>query len=409
MTHRVVVTGLGVCSAVGSGIDTFWAALCAGQSGTRLITQPGVAEPVQGGPVLDLPPWVPAKARRHEPDRMIQLAHAAVEQIRAQQPTGFDPTTALFWGTGYTAIATIEECYAAWYLHDRVRADTVPACMPTSVVAHLTSTFQLYGMSTLVSASCASGMNALGTAYHLLRHGVIQSALVGSSDAPLTPGMYRAWKPLRVLANPSSDPAQACRPFSPDRSGLVLAEGAGAVLLETLEQAQRREAPIWAEVLGFSASTSGGSIVAPDVEQQAATVRAALQSAGKAPTDIDYINAHATGTRLGDSAETATIKAVFGDHAYAVPVSALKGATGHAMGASSSIETVATILALHHQRMPPTINWSPNDPECDLDYVPNQARNATLTTVIKESFGFGGANAVLVLGRCVDDDLAPRI
>ena len=400
MTQRVVITGLGVCSSLGSDVDTFWAALCAGQSGVRSLPELGTDEqPVVGGAVAQFAERVSDKPNKRAPDRMIQLASHAVAQALSSQRQPIPAETALLWGTGYTSIATIEACYEAWFCHNRVRADTVPACMPAGVLPHLCNAFGLHGMSTLVSASCASGLQAIGLAYDLLRHGVIQSAVVGSADAPLTRGMYRAWKPLRVLASDLREPGRACRPFSADRSGLVLAEGAAAFVLETLEHALKRDAPIFAEISSFAATTAGGSIVAPDVAHQSATLRLALERAQLAPGDVDYINAHATATRIGDTAEAETIKAVFGSSAARLPVSAIKGATGHAMGASSAIETLATVLALQHQTAPPTINWVGGDPICDLDCVPHVSRLVSINTAVKESFGFGGSNAVLVLRR----------
>ena len=399
MNQRVVVTGIGVCSALGNTPQSFWSALCAGSSGIQALDDLGTPAPVPGGRVAQLPPWE-EKRRRYPPDRMIQLAHHAVAQLILEE---LPVETGLWWGTGFTAIASIESCYEAWFLHDKVRADTVPACMPTSVLAHLCSTFNLQGMSSLVSASCASGIQAVGQAWEMLRHGVLQTAVVGGSDAPLTPGMFRAWKPLRVLASQAEADAYACRPFSYDRCGLVLAEGAGALVLETLEHAQQRGAPILAEITQFHATTSPGSLVAPDVVQQARTVEMALKRADLLPTDIDYVNAHATGTRVGDAAETETIKMVFKESAATLPVSSIKGATGHAMGASSMLEIIATVLALKHQLVPPTINWQPGDAVCDLDYVPHVARPAPINIALKQSFGFGGANAVLLLQRFVDD------
>lgn len=399
MAHRVVITGVGVCSALGSTVESFWAALCAGHSGVRALPEFAPNEQaVVGGAVTDLPASDNLDNKR-QPDRMIQLAHHAVEQALGCHPCPLPDDTALLWGTGYTSISTIEACYEAWFCHNRVRADTVPACMPAAVLPHLCTAFGLRGMSTMISASCASGLQAIGLGYELLRHGVLNAAVVGSADAPLTRGMYRAWRPLRVLASDVHDPARACRPFSVDRTGLVLAEGAAAFVLETLDQAHKRSAPILAEITAFAATTAGGSIVAPDVLQQSATLRLALERATLAPGDVDYINAHATGTKLGDRAEAETIKAVFGSQAARVPVSAIKGATGHAMGASSAIEAVATMLAVQQQSAPPTINWQAGDLICDLDCVPDLARPLPINVAVKESFGFGGSNAVLIFRR----------
>ena len=398
MKQRVVITGIGICSALGNDIEAYWAALLAGQSGVKPL--PDLApykDPVVGGATPDLPLLT---SHRRQPDRMISLAHHAVEQA-ISMANGLPQDTAVLWGTGYTTISTIEACYENWFTNGKVRADTVPACMPAAVLPHLCTVFDLHGPSTLISATCASGLQAIGIAADLIRAGVIETAVAGASDAPLTKGMYAAWKPLRVLASDLSDPGRACRPFSADRNGLVLAEGAGAFVLESLEHAQARNAPILAEIMASAATTASGSIVAPDLEHQTLTLTKALARAEISIHDVDYINAHATGTKLGDAAEAATIKAVFGEHAKHVPISAIKGATGHAMGASSALEAVATILALRDQVLPPTINWQAGDPDCDLDFVVEGARQQTINLAVKESFGFGGSNAVLVLRRWV--------
>ncbi|MBP8253070.1 MAG: beta-ketoacyl-[acyl-carrier-protein] synthase family protein [Herpetosiphon sp.] len=400
MNQRVVVTGVGVCSSLGMDTDTFWTALCAGKSGIRALPDLAPSDrPVVGGAIPDLPPIQFDKPSRHQPDRMIQLAHHAVAEAiqMAQPPLPHD--TAVLWGTGYTTISMIEACYESWFLHHKLRADTVPVCMPAAVLPHLCTTFDLHGPSTLISATCASGLQAIGICFDLLRSGVTESALAGCSDAPLTTGMYAAWRPLRVLASDLSDPAAACRPFSVNRTGLVMAEGSAAFVMETLDHAQRRGAPIIAEILSFNAATASGSIVAPDIEHQELTLRRAVQRANIDLDQVDYINAHATATKLGDTAETETIKSVFGDLAYRIPISAIKGATGHAMGASSGLEALATVLTLKHQVIPPTINFTPGDPTCDLDYVADGARHQAVNIAVKESFGFGGSNAVLVLKR----------
>lgn len=403
MAQRVVVTGVGVASALGCDVPTFWRRLCAGESGVTALPDISAetGHPAVGGRVADLPEWPRTKSNRRAPDRMIQLAHWSVEQALRDAGGTLPDQTALIWGTGYTAIASIEASYEAWYCHNRLRADTVPACMPTAVIAHLTMTFGLHGWSNLVSASCTSGLSAIGLAYHLLRGGVVPAVVVGAADAPLTAGMFRAWRPLRVLASDVDDAARACRPFSVDRSGLVLAEGGAALLLETLDQARERGATIYAEVLGFAGSSSAVSILAPDVATQAAVVQQALDAAGVAAAQVGYVNAHATGTRVGDSAEAATIRAVWGDDAT-LPVSSIKGATGHAMGASSALETVVTVLALQHQTLPPTINWTAGDAECNLDVIPAVARPHSSAIALKQSFGFGGANAALLLRRWSD-------
>jgi nodulation protein E len=251
------------------------------------------------------------------------------------------------------------------------------------------------GIGYSVVSACASSTHAIGLAAQAIRVGQADVVFAGGSDAPLTLGVIRGWEALRVLAIDNEHPGEACRPFSADRKGLVLAEGAAVFVLESMEHAQRRGADILAEVVGFGATSDAGHVTDPSADGAARAMALALRDAGLTPEDIGYINAHGTGTRANDVTETAAIRAVFGN--AAPPVSSTKSLHGHAMGASGAIELASSLLALRDGFLPPTINLEKPDPECDLDYVPNKARPARVRTFLSNSFGFGGMNAVVAV------------
>ncbi|HVB39435.1 MAG TPA: beta-ketoacyl-[acyl-carrier-protein] synthase family protein, partial [Terriglobales bacterium] len=242
-----------------------------------------------------------------------------------------------------------------------------------------------------------SSTHALGEAWKLIRSGAADMMIAGGSDAPLTFGVIKAWEAMRVLAAAGDDPGRACRPFSRDRNGLVLAEGAAMFVLESANTARRRGARVLAELAGYGATADAGHITQPSVEGAAGAMTGALTSAGLAPADIDYINAHGTGTKLNDSTEIAAIKRAFGAAATRLSISSTKSMHGHAMGASGAIELAATLLAMRHNLVPPTANYSQPDPDCDLDITPNQARPRRIRAALTNSFAFGGLNAVLAI------------
>lgn len=248
----------------------------------------------------------------------------------------------------------------------------------------------------MLAAACASGSIAIAEGYSAVLSGREDVCLAGGADSPLTLSMYGAWLNLRVLAK-DPEPEKACRPFDKRRDGIVLAEGAGLLALEELEHARARGAKIYAEILGAGTTSDAAHITKPEVAGQAGAVERCLRNARLRPEDVDYINAHGTATLLNDVTETQAIKRVLGERAYRIPISSTKSILGHSMGASGAIETIVTILALQQQVAPPTVNLLERDPECDLDYVPNAARPARLRTALKNSFAFGGANAVLAL------------
>jgi 3-oxoacyl-[acyl-carrier-protein] synthase II len=275
--------------------------------------------------------------------------------------------------------------------------------MNNAAAGHISIDHGLRGPSFTYSTACSSSAIAIGEAYRAIRHGYVDAAIAGGAESLLTLGTIRAWEALRTLAvTDTQDPAASCRPFSKDRTGLVLAEGAGMLVLETLDRASRRGARIHAEVIGYGAASDASHLTRPGEEGQVRAIRLALADAGSSPDEIDYINAHGTATLAGDVIETLAIKKVFGERAAHIPVSSTKSMHGHLMGAVGAVEFIASIMAIGRGAVPPTANLRVPDPECDLDYVPNIGRpGVAVRTVMSNSFAFGGSNAVLI-GRSFD-------
>jgi 3-oxoacyl-[acyl-carrier-protein] synthase II len=270
--------------------------------------------------------------------------------------------------------------------------------MNNAPVSHISTRFGLKGACLTYSTACSSSAVAIGEAFRLIQHGYADVMVAGGSEASLEYGLLMAWESLGTLATEASDPAASCRPFSKDRSGFVLGEGAAMVVLESRDRARRRGARILGEIIGYSTTAEAGHITKPSEAGMAAAMQAALDNAGIAADSIGYINAHGTATPINDVVETRAIKQVFGPKAYAIPVSSTKSMHGHLLGAASALEFIACVLSIQHQILPPTINLAVPDPECDLDYVPGQGRKVSgLTTVMSNSFAFGGTNAVLIV------------
>ena len=307
---------------------------------------------------------------------------------------------------GYTSVQawgganTIESEYDQLFRHnaDRIKPLTVLMVMNNASASHISIEFGLSGPCLTVSTACASSTNAIGEAFRQIRDGYVDVMLAGGTEAFLTYGSFRGWESLRVLAmEDPNDPSKSCKPFSKNRSGLVLGEGAAVVVLEEMERAVRRGAPIYAELLGYGSTSDAFHMTKPSFEGQARSMSEALKEAGVMPKNIDYINAHGTATQWNDLLETQAIKNIFGEYAYKLPISSSKSMHGHTMGAAGAIEFVVSLLAIKHQAIPPTTNLDQPDPECDLDYVPNIGRKGVkVNTVMSNSFAFGGTNAVLI-------------
>ncbi len=400
--RRVAVTGLGAIAALGHDAPSLWQALISGECGIRpsaniagnRLTSRTVAE-VQG-----FDPAVHFDARRLPMlDRTSQFALVAAREAIAQAAPdgidgiGVDPRKAgVVFGAGL-GMHTLDSAYQALYGDglSRLHPFTVPRIMPNAPASHISIDFGIRGPSFATATACASSTHAIGLAFHMIRAGLLDLAITGGSDASLTFGHLRAWDALRVLS------PDTCRPFSKDRTGLVLGEGAAVLVLEEWERASARGAMIHAEIVGFGMSADAGDITAPDEAGAAQAIDAALDDAGLNPTSVQYVNAHGTGTRLNDRSETAALKRVFGDHSRLLAMSSTKSMLGHCLNAGGALEALATILSLREGIAPPTVGYRVPDPECDLDCVPNTARRLAIDVALSNSFAFGGFNAVLAL------------
>jgi 3-oxoacyl-[acyl-carrier-protein] synthase II len=410
MVRRVVVTGLGVISPVGKNPAEFFDNLMAGRSGIkRLHTDFSDKLSIRiGATVADYNPAdYFSKIKLSGIERFSQFALIAADQAVADAQLQLSeqerPRAGVTMGTGMGGASSLEEGYIEIFQREtpRVKPLTVLLTMNNAAASHVSINYQLQGPNVTYSTACSSSAIAIGEAYRQIKDGYADVMLAGGSEALLTHGAMKAWEALRTLAlEDTADPAASCKPFSRDRSGLVLGEGAAMLVLEDAERAIRRGARIYAEIAGYDSSSDATHITKPDAAGQTRAITNALRSAGLRPQDIDYINAHGTATLVGDIEETRAIKQVFGAHAQHIPVSSTKSMHGHLLGATGALEFMAAVLALQHNAIPPTINLHQPDPECDLDYVPNIGRrNVKLDAVMSNSFAFGGSNAVLIAKR----------
>ncbi|MDD5295376.1 MAG: beta-ketoacyl-[acyl-carrier-protein] synthase family protein [Rhodocyclaceae bacterium] len=402
MNRRVVVTGMGVCSPLGHTIEDFSRALFAGRSAVHLLEcRAGEGSLTVPAATVSLRPEDHfSKLELTTLDRFSQMALlAAREAMAGFSPEGLRERMGVYVGSGMGGAGHIEGIYQDLFLKGarRVRPVSVVNIMNNAAAAHLAIRYGLLGANATFSNACASSANGIGEALRAIRHGYLDAALAGGTEALLVYGAVHAWHALGVLAKPAPEVAASCRPFSADRSGLVLGEGAAMLLLEAEDAALRRGAPILGELVGYGVSCDASHLTKPDAAGQVRAMKQALADAGLAPGDIGHINAHATATLAGDVVETAAIREVFGQ--AAPPVSATKAMHGHLLGAAGALECVAAILALREQRLPPTINLDLPDPLCDLDYVPGACREARFDYALSNSFAFGGSNASLILGR----------
>jgi 3-oxoacyl-[acyl-carrier-protein] synthase II len=414
--RRVAVTGLGVVSPVSSGdaaAGTFFDALLAGRTGLRLYAPPGSPRPfaVPAGVCAEFDADAAlGKPRASTMDRYSQLGVAAgleawrdagLAASRDGDGDGDRDDWGVAWGTSLGGALTFERGYRDAYVagRDRVAPLTVVQAMTNACASHLAIGFGLGGACSTYSVACSSAAIAIGEAMRRVRSGAAPVMLAGGSDAPLAFGVIRAWMALQVLAPGDEGTApQACRPFQRARAGLVLAEGAAALVLEDWERAGQRGARIYAELVGYGESCDRSNLVRPDRDGQARALRAALADARLQPADLDYVNAHATGTREGDAVEVAALAAALGEHAPGVAVSATKSAHGHPLGAAGALEAVVTVLALHRASIPPTLGDPAGvDPDCTgVAHVIGSARGGRpLRAALSNSFAFGGSNAVL--------------
>lgn len=404
MKHRVAVTGLGVVSPVGASPADFYASLAAGRSGIRPL--PGRESVVAGIVAFNAEDHF-SKLELTVLDRFSQFALVAAEQAVADAGLEHEdlttPRTGVYFGSGIGGANTIESGYASFFGDGsrRVPPSTVVAMMSNAAAAQVSIKLGIVGPVVNYAVACASSAIAIGEAFRSVRDGYVDIVIAGGSESLLNPGSIAAWSAMKVLAQ--SDPAHpeaSCRPFSKDRSGLVLGEGAGVIVIERLEHALARGRRIHAEISGYGIASDARNIAKPSREGQASALQSALDDSGLSRDDIDYINAHGTATAVGDVVETEAIKEVFGDRAYDFAVSSTKALHGHLMGAAGAVEFIACVMSIGNRTILPTCHYSAVDPLCDLDYVPNVARgNTNVDAVMSSSFAFGGSNAVLVAQR----------
>lgn len=401
MAPKIVVTGLGGICSLGKNAAEIWESMKAGRSGIGPLTiadkddlKTAIACQVGELPEHDLD-----KRQLTTMSRFGLLAVlAAGEALRhadlrpSENP---DIRTGAIIGTGVYGTDAVEDSYRSVFLHGKKRTEimAVPKAMPAAPAVQVSMVHGLKGPVFGVTSACSSSNHAIATAFDLLRAGRADVVVAGGSETPLSYGILKAWESMRILAK------TACRPFSADRDGLVLGDGAGALVLETEEHAKARGATILAEIAGAGLSADAGDIVLPGVEGPASAMRDCLRDAGLAPEDVDYINAHGTGTAANDRIETQAIRAVYGKHADALSVSSTKSMHGHCLGASGALEALACISAIRDGIVPPTIGYTTPDPDCDLDVTPNEARTRNVDVAISNSFAFGGANAVVAFRR----------
>jgi len=387
-----------------------WKNVVEGRSGVGKITlfdasdlETQIAAEVKG---FDPVALLGAKTARRM-DRYTQFALAATQEAVADAGLTFGPgdneRVAVIIGTGIGGMATLVQ--QVRLLDEtgprRVSPFFIPMVLSDSAAGQVAIAFGIRGPNMAIISACASGANCIGEAAEMIRHGRVDKAICGAAEASILRLAIAAFNIMGAVSRRNDDPTRACRPFDANRDGFVMAEGAGIVILERLEDALARGAHLYAEIIGYGSSADAYHITAPleDGAGAALAMRTALTSADLVPSDVDYINAHGTSTPLNDRAETLAIKSVFGDHAYRLAVSSTKSVTGHLLGASGAVEAIITAKALQEGILPPTINYETPDPECDLDYVPNRARQAPLRVAISNSFGFGGHNACLALRR----------
>lgn len=410
MNRRVVVTGLGAVTALSCKVDDLWSRICAGESGVRLLQRFDCSRFRSrfGGEIVDWSAdgYIPTKEAKRL-DRFAQFAMVAAADAIKQAGLDFgqmDPQRCgVIVGSGIGGLYEIEFQHTRLLQKgpDKVSAFTIPKLMANAASGQISIQYGLRGPSAAVVTACASATNAIGEAMRTVQLGEADVIITGGTEAAVTPMGISGFGAMRALSERNDDPEGASRPFDKQRDGFVMAEGAGIVVLEELEQAKKRGVPILAEMIGYGQSADGSHITQPDKKGTGAAqaMRLALHDAGIDPAEVGYINAHGTSTPLGDVAETTAIKTVFGEHARTVNISSTKSQLGHLLGASGGVELVLSIKAMLEGVIPPTINYETPDPECDLDYTPNQARERPFEVGMSNSFGFGGHNGSLVFSR----------
>jgi len=408
--RRVVVTGVGVIAPNGIGIDSFWDSLIHGRSGVRNITHFDASSYSSkvAGEVHDFDPlnYMDSKSARRM-DRFAQFAAACTKMALDDANLGAcdrnSERTGIALGSALGGIPSAEEQHSIFIEKGLKRVDPLLAIkiFPGGALGQISVEFGISGHSNTISSACAAGADSVGYAFHVIKNDLADVMITGGAEAPIVPLTFGAFCLISALSTRNEEPTKASRPFDKKRDGFVMGEGAGILILESLDHAIKRDAHIYAEMLSYATTNDAYHMAQPlpTGDQARKSMELALQAAKIDPTEIDYINAHGSSTVLNDKTETKIIKQIFGENSYKIPISSNKSMIGHALGAAGSIELIASVLTIKHQFIPPTINYEFPDPECDLDYVPNRARNATVITVLKNSFGFGGKNSNIIIRK----------
>jgi nodulation protein E len=398
--RRIAITGLGIISALGLDLAQNWKSLSEGRSGIGPVNVPDVAgvglKMQNGAQVRGFDPLKHFEGGKDaQLDRFAQFSVVAAREAFRDSKLELTPemrkNAAIVCGSAVGGQAAIESGFEDLWVQGRGRVHplTIPKTMANAGASHISMDLGLAGPVYTVSTACSSANHAIGQAFRLVRDGDADLAVTGGAEAFFTIGMLKAWEAMRVVA------PDTCRPFSKDRRGMILGEGGAMMILEPLESARVRGAKIYAEVCGMGMTSDAHHLTQPTIDGPARAMRGALREAGMTPDEIGYINAHGTGTAGNDPVETKAIREVFGAHANKLAVSSTKSMHGHALGAAGALEAIATIMALHHGILPPTANFTEPDPECDLDYIPNKAREQRVKAALSNSFAFGGLNAVV--------------
>ena len=408
MKRRVVITGIGLVTPLGNDVKSTWDSLVNGRTGIDWITRfdasaqaSQIAAEVRG---FEPEKYFEAKQAKNL-DLFVQYAIAAAEEAFVGSgliiPEEEQDRVGVITGCGIGGLPTVEQNHLV-YLEKGPRRITpflIPRIIPNMPSGHISMRFQAKGPNLALSTACAAGTHAVGEAFRSITYGDCDMAITGGTESVICPLAVGGFSSMKALSTRNDEPGRASRPFDRDRDGFIIAEGSGIIVLEELEHALRRGATIYAEMAGFGQSSDAYHIAAPpeNGEGGARCMKQALRDARMNPEDIDYINAHGTSTPLNDRCETAAIKTVFGEHAYRLSISSTKSMTGHMLGGAGGIEAAFTALTLYHGIIPPTVNLENPDPDCDLDYVPNTAREKQIRTAMSNSFGFGGTNGVIIM------------
>jgi 3-oxoacyl-[acyl-carrier-protein] synthase II len=409
MKRRVVITGMGVMTAIGKDLDTFWDSLMTGKSAISAVESFDVSDypTTIAGSIKDFEPeqYMDKKDTR-KMDRFVQLAVAAtsmaLNDAKLNIREDMDPERAgIYVGSGIGGLGTWEDQHNILLERGpkRVSPFFIPMMIANMGSGQISIITGAKGPNSTVVTACATGTNSIGDAFKLIQRDEADVMVCGGAEATIRPTGMAGFCAMRAMSTRNDEPERASRPFDIDRDGFLMAEGAGILVIEELEHAKKRGAHIYAEIIGYGLSGDAHHMTDPDPDGAARCMKRALKDANIAPEQVDYINAHGTSTPVGDKSETIAIKNTFGDYAYKVPVSSTKSMTGHMLGAAGGVEAVILALTINRGFIPPTINLENPDPECDLDYVPNQPRKADVSIALSNSFGFGGHNATIVLKR----------